>query len=416
MKLHAKRILALSLLAALLAGIPALADFEAVVTSTSMKVYRQAEPHDQIGALPMGTVVTVKDYNGKAALISYNGNTGIVRINDLQRTIQGPATPETTAKVMYTGKDARVYRNASVTADSAKVAAGVQVNVLSVSGDWAKVERKGVVGYMDINDLSETKDAEPEIPIFNPTPEAAPEPEPEDENTPVRYENKTVMTKETCPVYAEPSTASARFTLDANVIVTLVATRGSWAMIKKSGNVGYVDADLLTTEVRAVEVDTADIKPSAGSDSGIFGSGTNEEIIFKFLTREMGLNAAAACGVVSNVKHESDYKTTCVGDNGTSYGICQWHASRKTRLINWCDSHNYDYKSLKGQLYYLQYELKTYYPTVLSKLKAVSNTAQGAYDAGYQFCYSFEAPANRAARSNTRGNYAKDTLWKKYKT
>lgn len=414
MKLHVKRILVLSLLAALLAGVPALADFDAVVTSSSMKVYRQAEPHDQIGALPMGTVVTVKDYNGKAALISYNGKTGIVRINDLQRTVQAPAASNTAAKVMYTAKATRVYRNASTAADSAKVAAGVQVNVLSVSGDWAKVERKGIVGYMDINDLSETKDAQPEIPIFNPEPAVTPEPEVE--TAPVKYENKTVMTKETCPVYAEPNTASARFTLDANVIVTLVATRGNWAMIKKSGNVGYVDADLLTTEVRAVEVDTADIKPADNSGSSIFSSGTNEEIIFKFLTREMGLNAAAACGVVSNIKHESDYKTTCVGDNGTSYGICQWHASRKTRLISWCDSHNYDYKSLKGQLYYLQYELKTYYPTVLSKLKAVSNTAQGAYDAGYQFCYSFEAPANRAARSNTRGNYAKDTLWKKYKT
>ncbi len=414
MKLHVKRILVLSLLAALLAGVPALADFDAVVTSSSMKVYRQAEPHDQIGALPMGTVVTVKDYNGKAALISYNGKTGIVRINDLQRTVQAPAASNTAAKVMYTAKATRVYRNASTAADSAKVAAGVQVNVLSVSGDWAKVERKGIVGYMDINDLSETKDAQPEIPIFNPAPAVTPEPEVE--TAPVKYENKTVMTKETCPVYAEPNTASARFTLDANVIVTLVATRGNWAMIKKSGNVGYVDADLLTTEVRAVEVDTADIKPADNSGSSIFSSGTNEEIIFKFLTREMGLNAAAACGVVSNIKHESDYKTTCVGDNGTSYGICQWHASRKTRLISWCDSHSYDYKSLKGQLYYLQYELKTYYPTVLSKLKAVSNTAQGAYDAGYQFCYSFEAPANRAARSNTRGNYAKDTLWKKYKT
>ena len=414
MKLHVKRILALSLLAALLSAVPALADFEAVVTSTSMKVYRQAEPYDQIGALPMGTVVTVKDYNGKAALISYNGNTGIVRINDLQRAVHAPVPSEASAKVMYTIRATRVYRNATADADSAKVPSGLQVNVLSVSGDWAKVERKGIVGYMDIDDLSETKDAQPEVPIFNPTPEVTPEPE--SETAPVRYENKTVMTKESCPVYAEPNTSSARFTLDANVIVTLVATRGSWAMIKKSGSVGYVDADLLTTEVRTVEVDTADIKPSTGNDSSVFGSGTNEEIIFKFLTREMGLNAAAACGVVSNVKHESDYKTTCVGDNGTSYGICQWHASRKTRLISWCDSHNYDYKSLKGQLYYLEYELKTYYPSVLSKLKAVSNTAQGAYDAGYQFCYNFEAPANRAARSATRGNYAKDTLWKKYKT
>lgn len=414
MKLHVKRMLALVLTAALLGAVPALADFEAVVTSSSMKIYREAEPHDQIGALPMGTVVTVVDYNGKAALISYKGNTGIVRINDLQRTIHAPAATQAPgARVMYTRAATRVYRNASLDADSAKVAAGVEVNVLSVSGDWAKVERRGVVGYMDVNDLSDAKEpaAQTEPPVFNPQPT----PEPDDESAPVKYENKKVMTKESCQVYAEPNTLSPSFTLEANVVLTLVATRGSWAMVKKSGNVGYVDADCLTTEVRTVEVVTADTKPDS-SGSGVFSSGTNEEIIFKFLTQVMGYNAAAACGVVSNVKHESDYKTTCVGDNGTSYGICQWHASRKDRLISWCESHNYDYTSLKGQLYYLQYELITYYPSVHSKLQAVSNTAQGAYDAGYQFCYNFEAPANRAARSETRGNYAKDTLWKKYKT
>ena len=46
---------------------------------------------------------------------------------------------------------------------------------------------------------------------------------------------------------------------------------------------------------------------------------------------------------------------------------------------------------------------------------AVSNDEQGAYDAGYDFCYNFEAPSNRAGKAVTRGNYARETLWNRYK-
>ena len=35
----------------------------------------------------------------------------------------------------------------------------------------------------------------------------------------------------------------------------------------------------------------------------------------------------------------------------------------------------------------------------------------GAYDAGYYFCFNFEAPAARTSQSTKRGNYAKDTLY-----
>ena len=394
MKLRMIRFLAL-LTALMLAPVLASAEFEAVVKSASMKIYREDAPHDIIGALPRGTAVTVVDYNSKAALINYNGRTGIVKIGDLERASGAPAgTLDTsTARVMVTARAAKVYRKASASSDSVRIAAGVKLNVLSISGGWAKVERGGNVGYMNEDDLIENQPAE-EV---------------------VNYETRTVMTSESCFVYASPSTSSARFALDAGVTLTQVAVRGDWAMVKKGGNVGYVDVSSLTGAVHTVEVETADIKPADNSGSSSIFSGTNEEIIFKFLTRQMGLSAAAACGVVANVKYESDYKPTCVGDNGTSYGICQWHADRKTRLINWCDNHGYDYKGLKGQLYFLEYELKTYYPTVYSKLKAVSNTAQGAYDAGYTFCYSFEAPANRASRSVTRGAYARDTLWQKFR-
>ncbi len=48
--------------------------------------------------------------------------------------------------------------------------------------------------------------------------------------------------------------------------------------------------------------------------------------------------------------------------------------------------------------------MENYYPKVMNYIRAVDNTADGAYDAGYYFCYHFEAPANRASRSDTRGD------------
>lgn len=137
----------------------------------------------------------------------------------------------------------------------------------------------------------------------------------------------------------------------------------------------------------------------------------NEKKAFTFFTETMGLNPAAACGIMANIKAESGFTSNITGGGG-SYGICQWLGVRKTRLQNWCSSKGYDYTSLNGQLRFLQYELKTYFPSVNNYLKNVSNTSSGAYNAAYYFCYHFEAPANTASTSAYRGSLAKSTYWK----
>lgn len=142
---------------------------------------------------------------------------------------------------------------------------------------------------------------------------------------------------------------------------------------------------------------------------------TNEETFINFCTEVLGFNMAAACGAAANVKRESDFKTGALGDGGTSYGICQWHAGRYTNLQNWCKSNGKDYTTLDGQLWYMKYELETSYKSsVLSYLLGVPNTSQGAYDAGYRWCLKFEIPANTVATSETRGALARDTYWPKY--
>ncbi|MCD8050437.1 MAG: phage tail tip lysozyme [Clostridiales bacterium] len=156
----------------------------------------------------------------------------------------------------------------------------------------------------------------------------------------------------------------------------------------------------------------------ASSSTTTVTGNSNETTIFTYLTGTMGLNTAAACGIMANMYAESSFKPTasCTDSNGlTSYGLCQWNGSRYTNLKNWCSSNGYSYKTVAGQLNFLAYELSTStYNYILKYLQGVSNSASGAYDAGYYWCYYFEQPANKTTQSKTRGNLAKNTYWPVY--
>lgn len=62
----------------------------------------------------------------------------------------------------------------------------------------------------------------------------------------------------------------------------------------------------------------------------------------------------------------------------------------------------------------MQYELKTYFPTVDHYLKTVKNNNSGAYNAGFYWCYYFERPANTYSTSVYRGNRAKSIYWPQF--
>ena len=147
----------------------------------------------------------------------------------------------------------------------------------------------------------------------------------------------------------------------------------------------------------------------------VVNASANETTTYNFLINDMGLNVAAACGVLANIYCESNFNPNALGDNGTSYGICQWHLSRWDRLKEYCGNNGYDWTTLVGQLHYLHYELVNYYKTrVWDKITAVPNTADGAYTAGYTWCYNFEVPADTENVAKYRGNLAKNTYWPRY--
>ncbi len=145
---------------------------------------------------------------------------------------------------------------------------------------------------------------------------------------------------------------------------------------------------------------------------------SNEENIYHYLVDEMELNIAAACGVLANIRAESGFRPEAlgdkVGDTYTSFGICQWHNNRWNTLNAYCAAMHLEPETLEGQILYLRYELEHNYRHVLTALRKVSNTPDGAYDAGYVFCYRFEIPANKEAKSDYRGRLAGETFWPKY--
>lgn len=133
---------------------------------------------------------------------------------------------------------------------------------------------------------------------------------------------------------------------------------------------------------------------------------SNEKIIYRYLTETMNLKTSAACGILANIRRECDFNHILTNRTG-HFGLCQWGGVRKQRLIRYCKKRGYDYRSLKGQLNYLRFELKNYYPKVYKRLKTVNNNSYGAYQAGYYFCYYYEIPGSRKTSSISRGNLAK---------
>lgn len=384
------------LLAALLAlivpaALPAAlaAGVQAVVSVESMNVYAPKSPYALLGALPKGTEVTVTAKSGDAVMISYNGNSGIARASELKQAETAAAAES--GRAMVANRDSRVYSRASTESSYAGIAAGEAVTLLAVNGKCAKVKRDGKVGYMAASHLSE--------------PGAAVQSQATAAAEPVTSVNAAAVTNRSARVYASAALSGESVGVSEGLSLTLLAVRGEVAMVERGGAIGFMELSALSKGGAAAE--------AAPKASNPFSSGSNEHAIYAWLTGEMGLNRAAAMGVMANIRYESSYNPQCSGDSGTSYGICQWHAGRKTNLISYCEEQGLDYTTLEGQLRFLKYELSGRYPSVLSYLKGVENTADGAYDAGYYFCFNFEAPAARTSQSTLRGNYAKDTLWNK---
>ena len=253
------------------------------------------------------------------------------------------------------------------------------------------------------NETAETPAPEP-----TPSPEPTPNPEPTPE-TPSTPEPDT--TPDTTPATdTETPTESAESETSSETnSETLTETETEPA-----------ETEAKKKDKKEIDKEAADLyEQTTGESIYVFGSypvgditeNTNE--IYDYLRNILGLNHAAACGVLANIQCESNFASSAVGDGGTSYGLCQWHLGRFSALINWCSANGYEYHSIQGQLGYLTTELQGGYASVYQYLLSVPDTAQGAYDAAYYWCKYFEIPANLEYNSQMRADLAMNLYYPK---
>ena len=130
-------------------------------------------------------------------------------------------------------------------------------------------------------------------------------------------------------------------------------------------------------------------------------AGDTQASIYQML-REKGYSKAAICAIFANMEHESGFRTDALGDNGTSYGLCQWHEGRWDRLNSYCNEHGYDPSSIEGQVAYMDYELQNKYPDVYNKLMSVDDTVEGAKEASKYWTIYYEIPEYKEQRAVER--------------
>ena len=382
------KILPILLVLALLSG--ANAEYAAIVTAGRATVYADEGRAWPIGALPATTVITVVSEGENASLIALNGNRGyvdsgaIVEIAKLARRVQA-------------NTDTRVYASPDLSSAYLPIPRGMEMNLLAESGAWAMVENAGIIAYTNRDHLSAVEET-----IWG--------------SAPVQ------VSAEEIEVLDAPN-GKRLGVLVKGARATLLAIRGEWGYIELNGNRGFARISAL---IPAEDAPDAPEKPTEPEPTPapeptpvpepanyIFQEKSVEKTIYRFMTEKMGLNTAAACGILANVERECDFRIHLTSYDG-GYGIVQWTGSRNRNLKNWCKKNGYDYQSLEGQLRFLEYELEGGYSKILKKLRKIENSPAGAYEAAYYFCYNFEIPANRTQNSVRRGNIAKNTYWKKY--
>ena len=142
----------------------------------------------------------------------------------------------------------------------------------------------------------------------------------------------------------------------------------------------------------------------------------NADIAYNFLRDQVGMNSAQAVGVLASMYTESRFEPTAlnvVDSNGqSSYGLCQWNGGRYDALREWCGQNGYDYTTMDGQLNYLKYEITNTWEKRIWNYIGVADTADGAYEAGYNWARYYER--GWSGYWESRANLARDDFWPVY--
>lgn len=396
-----------------------------VATAASVRfntrVYASASTKAKSAKIEQGTVVNLLGTQGVWAAIERDGNLGFIQSNALSTgSTQTPSTGNSANDVVSCDFDAAVAVNKLTVYESASTGAaklgtlkkGTLVHVHSYNKTWAYIDVDGHYGYVKHSGLTRDLPQATATPAPTATPAAG-----NNDGEVVMCNFQAAVAVDKLTVYAAASTSAEKLgSMKKGTVVTVLGYNKTWAYIDLDGHYGHVkhagltkDLPQATATPTPTPAPTATPAPNYNSNSQY----SNEEIVFAFLINECDFNTAAACGVLANIRAESNFRPEALNSIGC-YGICQWYKGRRTRLNNFCEENGYDSASLEGQLWYLKYELQEHYKGTWNYLRGVENTAQGAYAAAYYWCYYFEVPENRTSNSQKRGASARDTYWPKY--
>ena len=102
----------------------------------------------------------------------------------------------------------------------------------------------------------------------------------------------------------------------------------------------------------------------------------------------LGYSKSNASGIAGNIYTESKYDPQAIGDNGTSFGLAQWHKSRWDRLKNWSNERGLNINLFDTQLRFIDWELNNTEKKAKSELLS-TNTPR---DSAYAFAKYYERP------------------------
>lgn len=138
----------------------------------------------------------------------------------------------------------------------------------------------------------------------------------------------------------------------------------------------------------------------------VIENGNPKEQAYKFFVEEKGYTPEMAKGIIGNLIQESGdtLSPTRQGKDG-SIGIAQWKDSRRTNLMKVRPD---DYNTLRGQLEFIDWELKNTEKKAYDKLMQ----SQTVEDATLNFSNYYERPNKDYANNENRVKYASELPFK----
>jgi len=114
--------------------------------------------------------------------------------------------------------------------------------------------------------------------------------------------------------------------------------------------------------------------------------------VLNYLRTEVGLNRAAAIGVLTNMLCASGLDPAAESTGGETFGLCSWCGPRREALETFCAENAYPLTALESQLAFVKYELTHDYAAVLETVLSCPDSPAGCSEAAQRWCELYENP------------------------